>query len=352
MPFNLSEVKLGLGRDHKPTVDLVSHAAFHLDELVPIAEALARRGLRPRLLLVEATAGMLQRVRSQHRRYRRSLSHLGSLGYDATTTTWASDKLKPSDAIVVMNDWGPCRELVDATRAAGGLSFGKIEGAQDFDDVDTGQERNAYRAVDVVFCQGQNYFDGMVGTDRQIVGNSRLERLLGGPVRSSNSGPAVINSNFSYGQLSDQRSAWLRGTYSACSDANMSYRVSRHPADLGFIPPWKTTGGRIEESILTAPVLISRFSTVCFEALAQGIPLAYFNPHGEQARPFTAPQGAFEILQSQAALREFLMTVHDLDPLTVRAQAQGFLRQQVDIGSEPPGERAASVIANRLLGRS
>lgn len=350
MPFNLSEVELGLGRDDEPTVGLVSHAAFHLDELVPIAEGLARRGLRPRLLLVEATPGALKRVRSQYRRYLRSLSHLSSLGYDTSTKTRASDKLEPSDAIVVMNDWGPCRELVDATRAAGGISFGKIEGAQDFDDVDTGQERNAYRAVDVVFCQGQNDFDGMKGTDRQIVGNSRLERLLLKPVRSTNSGAGVINSNFSYGQLSEHRGAWLRETYSACSAVNMSYRVSRHPADLGFIPPWKTTRGRIEASILDAPVLISRFSTVCFEALAQGIPLAYFNPHGEQARPFTEPLGAFEILRSEAELREFLTTVHDLDPLTVRARAQDFLGQQLDIGRESPGERAASVIASRLLG--
>jgi len=348
MPFNLSEVDLGLGSGHGPTVSLVSHAAFHLDELVPIAEALDGKGLRPRLLLVEATPGVLKALRSQHRRYRRSLRHLGSLGHTAKIRTWSSDELEPSDAIVVMNDWGPCRELVDLIRATGGISFGKIEGAQDFDDVDTGQDRNAYRAVDVVLCQGQNDFDGMAGTDRQIVGNSRIERVLLGPVRPASSGPAVINSNFSYGQLREHRAAWLRGTYGACTAADMDYRVSRHPADLGFIPPWKTLGGRIEVSIQTAPVLISRFSSVCFEALAQGVPLAYFNPHGEQAHPFTDPQGAFEVLRSQAELEAFLRTVHDLDPLTVRARAQDFLRQQVDIGSEPPGERAAGVIADRL----
>jgi len=352
MPFNLSEVDLGLGREHERTVDLVSHAAFHLDELLPMANGLARRGLRPRLLLVEATPGVLKRARSQHRRYQRSLAHLRGLGYGADTTTWSSDKLGAADALVVMNDWGPCRELVDATRAAGGISFGKIEGAQDFDDVDTGKDRNAYRVVDVVFCQGQNDFDGMHGADREIVGNSRLEQLLAGPVRSSASGPAVINSNFSYGQLAEHRSMWLRGTYAACSAAGVDCRVSRHPADLGFIPPWKTTRARIETAILTAPALISRFSSVCFEALAQGIPLAYFNPHGEQAPPFTKPQGAFEVLRSEADLGEFLMAAHDLEAEAVRSQAQPFLGRQIDVGNEPAGERAAAVIANRVLGSS
>lgn len=351
MPFALSEIELGLGEGHAPRVNLVSHASFHLDELLPIAEGLAARGLRPRLLLVEATAGALKWARSQHRRYRRSLTHLASLGYEPQSRrSLASDEIDPTDALVVMNDWGPCRELVDATRAAGGVSFGKIEGAQDFDDVDTGRERHAYRAVDVVLCQGPNDFDGMAGADREVVGNSRLEALLAGPVRSTASGPAIINSNFSYGQLREHRNAWLHSAYDACSSADLGYKVSRHPADLGFIPPLRTTRIRIEQAILSAPVLISRFSTVCFEALAQGVPLAYFNPHGERARPFAEPMGAYEILDSEAELRDFLATVGELDPSGVRAAAQQFLARQVDIADEPAGERAATVIAARIGG--
>lgn len=350
MTFHLSEIDLGLPVAPGPTVSLASHAAFHLDELVPIAVALARRGLRPRLFLVEATPGLLRPLRSQHRRYRGSLTHLRSLGHNPQPRTWVSDELEPSDALVVMNDWGPCRELVDATRAAGGISFGKIEGAQDFDDVDTGRQRNAYRAVDVVLCQGRNDFDGMSGTERHVVGNSRLEALLTGPVRNSSAGPAIINSNFSYGQLSEHRATWLRGAYEACAAAHVDYRVSRHPADLGYIPPWKMTRRRIESAIVEASALISRFSTVCFEALAQGIPLAYFNPHGEQAGPFNEPDGAFEVLRSRTELAAFLASVHELDAHEVRDRAKRFLDRQVDVGAQPAGERAAAVIAAKVLG--
>ena len=69
--------------------------------------------------------------------------------------------------------------------------------------------------------------------------------------------------------------------------------MSRHPADKG------TTGGlpvtskpfRFEAS--RGGALISRFSTVPFEAMARGMEFIYFNPHGERVPTFAEPAGAF-----------------------------------------------------------
>jgi hypothetical protein len=79
-------------------------------------------------------------------------------------------------AVVTLNDWGDYRALVELARSKGIPTFGKVEGVQDFGDVDVHCTRSAYQTVEHVPCQGPNDYKNTQG-QRTIVGSTRLERI-------------------------------------------------------------------------------------------------------------------------------------------------------------------------------
>ena len=105
--------------------------------------------------------------------------------------------LPPFAAAVMLNDWGPTNDLIDVARSRGVPTFAKVEGVQDFDDVDTGRVRKPYRWADIVLCQGQNDVRALKGATTHMVGSSRLEPIALGPEREFCGAPhVVVNSNF------------------------------------------------------------------------------------------------------------------------------------------------------------
>ena len=99
--------------------------------------------------------------------------------------------------------------------------------------------------------------------------------------------------------------------------------------------------------ITRSGVLISRFSTVPFEAMARGVPFIYHNPHREAVPTFQRPSGAFPVTTSAAELAGALhhMVDADLD----RAQWERFFRAQVDIDPDVASElRTADIIEKYL----
>ena len=97
-----------------------------------------------------------------------------------------------------------------------------------------------------------------------------------------------------------------------------------------------------------ASALISRFSTVPFEAMARGVPFVYHNPHGERVPTFHDPNGAFEVTTSASEL------VHALGRTRAwqddyRGRCAKFFLSQVDVApSRPSAQRAAEAIDARL----
>ena len=92
-----------------------------------------------------------------------------------------------------------------------------------------------------------------------------------------------------------------------------------------------------------ARVLISRFSTVPFEAMALGTPFVYFNPHGERVPTFAQPDGAFPTATDVDDLTRALGDL-PLDRATVRERSSEFFRRQIDIGSTPAIDRTVAAI--------
>jgi glycosyltransferase involved in cell wall biosynthesis len=95
-------------------------------------------------------------------------------------------------------------------------------------------------------------------------------------------------------------------------------------------------------------VLVSRFSTVPFEAIARGIPFVYHNPHGERVPTFTDPAGAFLVSRSSNELAVAFTTALSWRDW-YRDRAEKFFRRQVDVDDDRPSEvRAADVIVEEI----
>jgi hypothetical protein len=256
----------------------------------------------------------------------------------------------PLSGCFVLNDWAPStRALVGATRAFGGVSFAKVEGVQDFEDVDTGRVRRPYRTADIILGQGQNDVSALPEMDVRVVGSTRLERIWqSAPVAQAND-RALINFNFTYNVLTEHQEAWIRAAVRGCRESRVPYEISLHPAQKN-VPTSPDVLGHVSHdpfshSLLRSSVLITRFSTVAFEAMARGVPLIYFNPHGERVPTFSDPQGAF-----------MLVTDHDLLPALEQARswfggyrdlAHDFFLRQVDVqvGQSSEARAAAAIIS-------
>ena len=282
-----------ISSDSPETVLLVPAADYHLDEIVPLADELNKRGLATRIAVGDSP---WQRTRPGMRWY----PDLEVFELPEPDTV-----AKEISLVMTMKDTGSMTDWVTDVRSAGIPVIGKVEGAQDFWDADTPEDRRPYRNLDLVLCQGQFDADALADRETVIVGSSRLERLWRAPPATPPKELlALINLNFVYGVRTADRKLWLETAIEGCRQAGIPYVISVHPAERTKLGPHMT---RISASALLShsSVLISRFSTVPLEAIAMGVPFIYHNPHKENVKTFTDSSDAFvettsatEILQA------------------------------------------------------
>ncbi|MBT5849135.1 MAG: glycosyltransferase, partial [Acidimicrobiaceae bacterium] len=319
-------------------VVLVPMARYHVEEFMPLAAELSARGLKTTWLL---TRFFPEEIRVEMRRH--GVERLFS---------WPADleDLPPFDAAVMLNDWGPTKELVTLAESRGMPTFAKVEGVQDFEDADTGRPRHAYRRAAHILCQGENDVVALPDMLTTIVGSSRLERLAAAPERSfvRRRPLVVVNSNFTYNVLTEHRDAWVRATVAACEKSDLDVVISQHHADGPLPADVPCTRVPMKVLLHDADILISRFSTVPFEAMAMGVPFVYFNPHGETVPTFLHPDGAFPMATDEDSLGAALQEALSLRG-RYRAHASGFFSAQVDVSAAASSaSRTADAIAQSL----
>ena len=331
----------------RPTgVGLVVQAAYHLDDLVPLRDHLRAAGVDADLLVPLPPGKPFNRFRSGVRRHK----ELIATATMRVGSPVATDELAASlAAVVVMNDWGVPRELVERLRSNGRPTFAWVEGAQDFGDVDTGQDRHPYSRVDLVFCLGVYGAEQLAAQTCRIVGSTWLRRIHSAPVSAGPDRRATVNTNFTYGVLTQHRRPWLRSVCSAFREASVPWDLSRHPAERGVAWPVRPSPQPIGELLAKSTYCVGRFSTVNYEALARGVELILHNPHGEREPTFRTPLGAFETTTSAGELAAALARPVR-SPEEVRAGAARFLAYHLRLESGPdPAELAAETIVDRLV---
>ena len=336
---------LDRGPEQGRRVGLVVQAAYHLPEFVPLRDELRARGIPADLLVPLPPRKPLNRFRPGMRRFRELLAGT-ALRLDGVSTS--ADLTSELSSVVVMNDWGVPKPLVESLRRAGSPTFAWIEGVQDFADVDTGQSREAYRHVDHVFCLGQYGADQLPGIAHTIVGSARLRALWSDPAVETRDRRAVVSSNFTYGVLTEHRRAWVSSAMAACRSADLPCVLSRHAAERGFSFPHRSSSTSIGTLLGESSHFVGRFSTVCYEALVRGVEFVYYNPHGEREPTFLDPRGAFTVSSSEEELADRLR-----EPVRssteVRTGAADFLGVHLRLEPGPtPAELAGAVIAGAV----
>jgi teichuronic acid biosynthesis glycosyltransferase TuaG len=318
-------------------VVLMPSAAYHVAETGPIAEELEKIGIESVVMVSDRRWPPLEAAQSAY-----STPVLGSVA--------AGPWLTRAAAVVSMNDWGEeYREYVGTANELGVPTFAKVEGVQDFADDDVHWGRKAYQRARWILAQGPNDVRHLPDQDTIVVSNNRLERIWLGPPRAPGPPFAVINLNFTYGVLEDAREMWLNSVVEACSAVDIPYVISLHPAEKDrYSGAYPVANLPIRHLLTEASVLVSRFSTVPFEAMARGVPFVYHNPHGEKVPTFLSPEGAFDITASTPELERALRGSTAWG-VGYRDRARAFFLAQVAVDPEVPApRRAAEAIAARV----
>ncbi len=245
--------------------------------------------------------------------------------------------------VVCMNDWDPItRRLIECAKTLSIPTVGIVEGIQDYHDVDTGRLREPYRIVDHVILPGEfdaRYFQDV--PERVHVGGvPRIDELLEEPPAPFPEAPrVVINSNFTYGVLTDERDAWVRTAVAACQAIGVDYVISRHPADEGDFEGYVVGEESMYDLLRGGNVFVSRFSSGILESLALGRPPVYYNPHGERVDKFTEPNGAFPVARSQGELEAALRDAIE-EPGRFLAHADDYLELHCGVSRRDVGAAA------------
>lgn len=321
------------GSSQKPVL-LVPAADYHLAEIVPLAAELEKRDIPTRLAIGESPWGRTW----QGLHWYRDLEM-----FELPEPEQVAEDVS---LVVTMKDTGSLTDWVTDVRALGVPVVGKVEGAQDFWDADTPDERRPYRNLDLVLCQGQFDVDALTDRETAVVGSTRLERLWWTPPVALREPLAVINLNFVYGVKTSDRDLWLDTAIEGCERAAIPYVVSVHPAERSRLRTNRVTRISASRLLPHATVLISRFSTLPFEAMARGVPFIYHNPHGETVKTFSDPMGAFDITTSREELQKSLRNAGSMDP---RERVSEYLHNVIDIGTiQRSEERGARIIVGLL----
>jgi hypothetical protein len=316
-------------------VVLAPLASYHTVELFPLAAELAVAGVDSVVVVPEPWIAELAPA---------------ILGTDLPVHVlpapggWLAD----AAAVVVMNDWdADLGAIVRTAQGYGVPTIAKVEGAQDFHDVDVPIDRQAYRHADLILCQGQNDVDALPGIATAVVGSTRLERILAAPPRPVPAHPlVVINVNFTFGVLEDARDRFIETALEGCRLAGIDAVISVHPHQRGDLAGLPLADEPMSRLLGRASILVSRFSTVPFEAMAAGVPFVYHNPHGERVPTFAGGDDAYERSNDASSLAAAIAaTLPSVG--NARDRAAAFFARQVDIDPATPSERraAAAVLA-------
>jgi glycosyltransferase involved in cell wall biosynthesis/predicted O-methyltransferase YrrM len=317
--------------------------AYHIEESLTVAQLLRKQGFRVEIVETDAYRKGKSEVLDAAKQKGIHLFHLRDL----------FDSHSQIRCVVLFNDWDPLmRVIAKICYESGILTVGWVEGVQDYKDVDTGRTRYPYLRSQQVILPGRfdaKYFHntdqiihiGEVVRIKPLWEKRYHKNLLYGYNR------VLINSNFSYGVLEEYRDQWVQQAVEACIESGFKPVLSRHPFDEGETYEEYETKESFYNALKTCSLSIHRFGSGILESLACGIPVIYFNPHGEKVDKFTTPGAAFIIASTQEKLKYVLEAKHyHWDE--VKAEAFLELHTGLSCLTEKPGEKIVRILGNAL----
>ncbi|MEM9084371.1 MAG: FkbM family methyltransferase [Pseudomonadota bacterium] len=261
------------------------------------------------------------------------------------------DWLSTAKLLIVFNDFNDdFREALEFRNQLELPSICAVEGINDFLRMDfEGYRLLPYRRCKNVFLAGEH--DQKYFTDRKtyVTGLVIIEELIKKKAWFPPKPLAVLNVNFTYGALEDERDGFVQKAKEVFDAVALDWKITQHPMDKGKLIGCPASDKTQYELIDECTVFVSRFATGILEALASGKPAIYFNPHHEKVEKFKEPLGAFDIATTAEelahALRRALKEVDE--GVDFRARATEFLK--VHTGWDPAGPTTSEKFAAAAL---
>ncbi|MCX8061888.1 MAG: methyltransferase domain-containing protein [Anaerolineales bacterium] len=183
-------------------------------------------------------------------------------------------------AVVLANDWGPEEyQIVQEARLLGIPSVGIQEGSVFF-------PKNTVKVLynsDFVCVCGLKTSRFLERSNVLLTGSPKYDPLE--PSSLPDKPVVIINCNFAYGIFEDIRMKWLESVISVCEKLGLDFFISQHPRDYSNLPSdlpvIKSAEVNYIDQLKKASVLVSRFSTMLYEAMLLGREAIYYDPHGE-----------------------------------------------------------------------
>jgi len=313
-------------------VVLVAESPYHCAELLPLSRSLEAKGYTT---LFMESPGTMQATRDLINKY-------------SILAPFDEALVLRSAALVSMNDWGHLAALYEKIQRGGTrcIGFAKVEGVQDFEDLDTGRQRRPYQRASIVLCQGQNDQNALNSiVETHIVGSSRLEEVWG-QVQTGETTGFLVNQNFTYNVLVNERQKWITDVSTTLSGRKSRFSISAHPADTTRLQDLPYSSESFNSLCHSHGVLISRFSTVFYEAACFGMPLIYHNPHREQSEKYISSCSPeyLRITRTNSELDQALQDFEGVDKAAVKTDLEIWFSQQIDLKSTSSAIRSAEVI--------
>ena len=246
------------------------------------------------------------------------------------------------DVICVGNDWGPNSLLhcIKRLQARGVQIAGMVEGARFL-------RRGYYCSVDHLLCWGPSGQE-IKAPRTTIVGSPVIEAAMRRARGRKVSEVRVLVNYKRSGAKDDEGFAWGSAAIAAARKIDPEFMFSAHPSTRSIAGRVEINDGPFESLLAKASLIITKASTVIFEALASGVAVIYFPELGEERVEFACPDGAFQIANSSDELMR-LARDYAAAPIFPAEPARRFLERHVS--TEPvvtAEERAAAALLAML----
>lgn len=314
----------------QPRIFFVVHNRNHQTIFSDVIQALQAKGIQTAF----ATIG-------GHRHEPQAAAALTSAGQTYVDISAVLRTATPSDIVCVGNDWGPkrLRKILSALKARGVKVVGIVEGARF-------KLPNLYRRVDELLCWGPSGLT--IGAQcPKVVGSPTIEKA-GRRGRTTSTGIRVlVNYKFS-GTQRDVGFKWGAAAIAAARLIDPDYILSTHPSSRDVPPEVRVSHESFTRLLSQSTVVITRSSTVIYEALVAGVSVIYAPLPDEDRAEFGDPAGAFETAETADELLEAARR-YAASPVFKEGPARTFLDRHVSIDpTRSAVERIADALTNGL----
>lgn len=323
----------GRDADH-PRLFVVAHNRNHVTIFRDMAKLVGERGIDTCFAVVEDHPD------------RESAAHAATNdGFSVIETAELERSVTARDVVCLGCDWGPkpLIKKIERMRRRGVVFIGIVEGARF-------AYPKHYERVDDLLVWGPSGLETLPGR-KHIVGSPAIERARR-PERGPIEEPRVlINYKFTKGAM-EQGPLWAQTCANAAAAIDPNYVLSAHPSNVADLAGLNVSHAPFTSLLEDATLLITRSSTVIYEALAGRVSVIYFPIAGERRAEFAESFGAFKTAESSEDVARFVRE-HGAGPAFNAAAAETFLARHVSFEpNRTAPERMAAFVTAKLTERA